>query len=236
MKRVNRVMALATEVAVAVVLTGAGASAGAASPASPGFPSGPSITNPLFPLQPGTTYTYDGTTGTQPEHEVLTVTSNVKKINGIPSLQVVDSNFVSGHLVESTLDYYAQDFAGNVWYMGEFATQYKHGHPTGHVGSWMAGRNEAMSGIIMEASPRVGDLYRQEFSAGIAEDAAKVLSTTSSVHTPFGTWINNVLLTKDFSYIETGVEHKYYVPGIGLVKSKDVVGGSEVLALTGIQR
>jgi hypothetical protein len=215
---------------------GAAAPAGAATSLPAGFPATPIIDNPLFPLRPGTTYTFDGTTGKRPEHEILKVTRNIKLIEGIECVQVLDQNFVRGHLVESTLDWYAQDFGGTVWYMGEFATQYKDGQPVGHEGSWVSGKDGARAGIIMEASPRVGDTYRQEFSEGIAEDMAKVLRVDASVETPFGTWIGNVLLTKDYTPLDSGVEHKYYVPGFGLVKSLDVKGGEEVMELTGIQR
>jgi hypothetical protein len=210
-------------------------SAMAGTPTTPRFPSTPTVDNPLFPLDPGTTYIYDGTTGTRKEHEVAKVTTKVQMIDGIPCVQVVDSNWVRDRLVEKTLDWYAQDFDGNVWYMGEFATQYRHGIPVGHEGSWKAGKDGAKAGIIMEAHPRVGDRYAQEDYPGVAEDRGKVLAVDASVSTPFGIWINQALLTKDYSEIEPGAEHKYYVPGIGLVKSVDVKGGSEVMELTGIQ-
>jgi hypothetical protein len=217
-----------------VSFVGAG-SAVAMARTDPRFPSVPMVDNPLFPLEAGTSYIYDGTTGTKKEHEVAKVSPKVKVIDGIPCAQVIDSNWVRGRLVERTLDWYAQDFDGNVWYMGEFATQYKDGVPVGHEGSWKAGTDGAKAGIIMEAHPRVGDTYDQEDYPGVAEDRGKVLAVDASVSTPFGVWINQVLLTKDYSAIEPGVEHKFYVPGIGLVKSADVKGGSEVVELTGIQ-
>jgi hypothetical protein len=185
-------------------------------------------------LVPGTSYLYDGTTGRRPEHEAATVLSTTKEIDGVTCIQVRDSNWVSNRLVERTVDWYAQDYGGTVWYMGEFATQYRNGEPVGHEGSWKAGRDGAKPGIIMEASPRVGDVYHQEDYPGQAEDVGKVLATDASVQTPFGTWIGRALLTKDYSLIEPGVEHKYYVAGFGLVKSMDVKGGSEVMELTGI--
>ena len=42
------------------------------------------------------------------------------------------------------------------------------------VQTWQAGVNGAQQGIIMEANPRVGDKYQQEFAAGVAEDQAIV--------------------------------------------------------------
>lgn len=224
---------------VAVVTVGAAMLAGmttaAAGARAARFPSTPEVDNPLFPLEPGTSYIFDGTTGRRPEHEVIKVLLRQKVINGIHCAQVKDSNWVAGNLVEATIDWYAQDFNGNVWYMGEYATQYKDGNVIGHEGSWKAGKDGAKAGIIMEATPRVGDTYHQEDYPGKAEDMGKVLAIDASVETPYGTWIGNVLETKDYSLIEPGVEHKYYVPGIGLVKSTDVKGGSEVMELTGIR-
>jgi hypothetical protein len=215
-----------------LVAAGPAAASGAGSAGR--FPATPRVDNPLFPLPPGTTFVYDGTTGKHREHETVKVTSKIKRIDGISCVQVVDSNWVVDRLVERTQDWFAQDFDGNVWYMGEYATQYKHGNPVGHEGSWLAGKDGAKAGIIMEAHPRVGDTYKQEDYPGVAEDRGKVLAVDGSVETPYGTWINEVLVTKDYSAIEPGVEHKFYVPGIGLVKSADVKGGSEVMELTGV--
>jgi hypothetical protein len=230
----RRTTCLVGVLAIGVALLGSLTSA-AAETRSARFPSTPGVDNPLFPLEPGTSYIYDGTTGRRPEHEVVKVLSKEKVIEGIHCVQVKDSNWVAGNLVEATIDWYAQDFYGNVWYMGEYATQYKDGQVIGHEGSWKAGHDGAKAGIIMEATPRVGDTYHQEDYPRHAEDMGKVLSIDSSVETPYGTWIGNVLKTRDYSLIEPGVEHKYYVPGIGLVKSADVKGGSEVMELTGIR-
>ena len=219
----------------AVAFAGAGAASAAGATGSR-FPSTPKVDNPLFPLTPGTTFIYDGTTGTKKEHETVVVSRKTKAIDGIPCVQTVDTNWVADRLIERTIDWFAQDFAGTVWYMGEYATQYKHGQPVGHTGSWKAGKDGAKAGIIMEAAPRGGDTYHQEDYPGQAEDMGKVLAVDASVSTPYGTWIDEALLTKDYSQIEPGAEHKYYVPGIGLVKSIDVAGGSEVMELTGLVR
>jgi hypothetical protein len=196
------------------------------------FPNSPRIENPYSPLIPGTTFIYDGILSGKPEHDVMTVTTKTRMITGVRCVIVIDKVYVSGRLEERTQDYYAQDFYGNVWYFGEYETAY---HPKNHKSSWLAGKSGASPGIIMEATPRVGDTYRQENAPGVAEDMATVLSLTASVVTPFGSFYGNVLLTKEFSKLEPGViDHKYYEPGIGLMKDKVVKGGQEVLALTGI--
>jgi hypothetical protein len=222
---------------VSIMLAGAAASpARAQARPQPVFPATPVISNPYLPMQPGVSLGYDGKIGGKPEHDVVTTLGSTKTITGIHCVVQRDTGWVSGIVVEVTFDYFAQDTAGNVWYMGEFATQYAHGKPAGHSGSWQAGRGGAAAGIIMEAHPSAGDSYLQESFPGHALDAATVLSTTASVSVPLGTWLGNVLLTKEFSQLEPGqVEHKWYVSGIGNVRATQVRGKpSEYLNLTGI--
>lgn len=228
---------IAAAAGISIAIAGAlAAPAGAGTTAAPVFPATPTITNPYLPMKPGVSLTYDGKIGGKPEHDVVTTLGQTKTIEGIRCVVQKDTGWVSGIKVELTFDYYAQDTAGNVWYMGEFATQYSHGKPAGHAGSWLAGHNGAAGGIIMEAHPNAGDTYLQENYPGHALDAATVLSTTSSVSVPIGTWLNTVLVTKEFSKLEPGqVEHKLYVPGIGNVRAVQVQGKpSEFLDLTGI--
>jgi hypothetical protein len=83
----------------------------------------------------------------------------------------------------------------------------------------------------MEADPEVGDRYRQEYYRGEAEDQAKVLSLDASVTVPFGDF-GGVLKTRDFTRLERRVvEHKFYAKGIGVVREKQVKGGSQMTVL-----
>ena len=68
----------------------------------------------------------------------------------------------------------------------------------------------------------------------MAEDAAKVLRLGESVTVPFGTF-DNVLVTKDYTLLDSTVEHKQYAPCIGLVRSEMVKGGKEVAVLVDVQ-
>ena len=79
---------------------------------------------------------------------------------------------VDGELVEDTYDWYAQDAAGAVWYLGEDSKEYEGGEVVSTGGSWEAGVDGALPGIIMAADPRLGDAYRQEYYPGEAEDMA----------------------------------------------------------------
>jgi hypothetical protein len=88
----------------------------------------------------------------------------------------------------------------------------------------------------MKANPSVGDVYRQEYYAGHAEDMAKVLSTDKPVAVPY-CGFKHTLETTEWTALERGVvEHKYYVKGVGNVRTIMVKGGSEEEHLVSITR
>jgi hypothetical protein len=150
------------------------------------------------------------------------VTSDTKTILGVTCVVVRDTVTVNDELEEDTLDWYAQDKQGNVWYFGENAKQYAGGLIVGIEGSWEAGVNGAQPGIVMKANPAVEDIYRQEFAPGEAEDMAEVLSLSETVTVPFGSY-TNCIKTREFSALEPDVsEHKFYADDVGFIKSIEV--------------
>ena len=184
------------------------------------------IDNPYFPLVPGTTFFYEADTPDGFETSQAFVTHHTKTILGVTCIVVRDKVFLDGSLIEDTFDFYAQDRHGNVWYFGEDSTTYDNGVPTGTEGSWEAGVDGAKPGITMEAHPKVGDSYRQEYLAGVAEDTADVLNLNKSVTVPYGAF-TNCLKTKDYSPLEPDVvEYKYYAQGVGNVLVRE--GGARV--------
>ena len=122
------------------------------------------IDNVYFPLTPGTTFIYNGT-GEDGEstRNVFTVTDNTKEILDITTRVVHDEAYMEGELEESTDDWFAQDDDGNVWYMGEFTTEFP---DESHEGSWEAGVKGVKAGVVMLAKPEVGDKYQQEEAEG----------------------------------------------------------------------
>jgi hypothetical protein len=193
------------------------------------------IDNPYYPLTPGTMMIFEGATDEGSERVETYVTHDTKRILGIDCVVVKDRVLVDGELVEETLDWYAQDKGGNVWYLGEDSREYEDGALVGTKGSWEAGVDGASAGIIMPATPQVGDTYRQEYYAGEAEDMAKVLSLTESAAVPYGSF-DNLLMTEEWTPLEPNLlEHKYYAAGVGLVLEVTVQGGSgrvELVAIT----
>jgi hypothetical protein len=180
-----------------------------------------SVTNPYFPLVPGTVFTYRG------PDTVTTVEVLKRKVTilGVRCLVVRDTNMVDGALEEDTFDYYAQDRAGNVWYFGEASTDYEGGAAVSTEGSWLAGVDGAKPGIIMPARPQIGTTYRQEFALSDAEDLARVENQGVRVALP-GKRFGKALQTFDFTPLEPEArEQKYYVRGIGQVLTVDLVTG-----------
>lgn len=201
------------------------------------FPPDVHITNPYMPLTPGTTFNYAGSKDGAVQTEQFVVSHQTKKVLGVTCVVIYDTDAVTGTVVEVTQDWFTQDITGNVWYMGEYATQYHNGVVTGHQGSWEGGVAGAQPGIVMLAHPDVGDTYAQENWPGHAQDHATVLSVSQSVCVPYGCWYGHVLWTAEFSPLEPGVvEHKYYALGVGEVQSADVKGpGSEQMQLVSVR-
>lgn len=182
------------------------------------------IDNPYLPMTPGTTFKYEAETEDGLVEEAVFVTHETKTIMGVVCTVVRDSESVEGQLEEDTLDWYAQDKNGNVWYFGEYSTQYENGEVIGHEGSWEAGIDGALPGIIMMAKPLLGKSYRQEYLKGVAEDTAKALRLNARVSVAYGDF-ENCLVTKEWTPLEPGhIEHKYYAPGVGLVLIMELKG------------
>jgi hypothetical protein len=194
------------------------------------------IGNKYFPLRPGTTLLYRGTQGGKARQVSVFITHKTKVILGIRATVVLDQVLVGGRREEKTFDWYAQDKHGNVWYLGEDSSDFVNGKWVRSDGSWEAGVNGAKAGIVMKAIPRVGDVYRQEYYAGHAEDMAKVLSRNKSVTVSYGSF-EHALETSEWTPLERGVlEHKYYVKGVGNVRTLMVKGGSEEEHLVSMKR
>jgi hypothetical protein len=192
------------------------------------------IDNPYSPMVPGTTFVYEGQTADGFDHDEVHVTSDTRTILGVPCVAVRDTESLDGVLSEDTTDWFAQDSDGNVWYFGEDARQYTDGFLSGTEGSWVAGVDGALPGIVMEANPKVGDVYRQEYAIGDAEDMAQVLAFGQSVSVPYGSY-SDALETFEFSGLEPGsTEHKYYESGLGLLLAVDDQTGdrSELVSVT----
>jgi hypothetical protein len=234
----SKVMA-ATLIATAVGLGAVGPPAVAAAPAlaaGRGFTA--RVTNPYYPLLPGMRWEYRGVKDGRPLRDVVVVTKRIERIGGVPCAVVIDRVSVDGRLAESTIDWFAQDGNGTVWYFGE-ATQEvdRQGRVTSTEGSWRAGTDGARQGVFMPARPHVGQSFAQEHYPGHAEDHFRIVGRTATIRVPFGTFEHRALMTEEWTPLEPGVlDAKWYVKGIGEVKEATLKGGDERAELVSFRR
>lgn len=196
------------------------------------------ITHPNWPMKPGTRWTYRDTDEKGEVQDVVVVaTADTKKLaNGVTARVVRDTVRSGGELVEDTVDWYAQDSAGNVWYMGEDTAEFENGKIASRGGSFEAGVAGALPGILLPANPEVGQKYRQEYFKGEAEDNGEVLGLNQLVEVPTGRY-SGALLTRDTTSLEPDVvQYKLYAPDIGPVLAVGISGGAAREALVKLDK
>jgi hypothetical protein len=190
------------------------------------------ITNKYLPLATGSTHRYRGTRDGRPTLHVVTVTHQHRTVMGVRCVVVKDNVWQSQSLAERTTDWYAQDDAGNVWYFGEQTAELQNGVVTSTSGTWEAGVDRALPGIVMPAVPKVGRTYQEEFRPGVALDRATILGVNGTVKVPAGTY-HQAVITFDKNPLDPSKkERKWYVAGVGFVHAVLHGGGhTEVTSL-----
>lgn len=204
------------------------------------------LTNPnaYYPLAIGNTWEY----GSDDGMTVVQVLNETKLIDGVTCIVIND--FVDeGDAIEDTNDWIAMRKDGTVVYCGEEVKDFEFFFgdvpPLPELvsidGSFKVGRDRAFPGTLFLPSPSAGDTYRQEFSAGNAEDAATVLSTTYSYGNGQGLddyvpedlantlcGVNSdCVVTSEYTPIEPDVmERKYYAKGVGMFLEVNPATGS----------
>jgi hypothetical protein len=182
------------------------------------------IDNPLYPLP------VDGKWVFESDEEVITITvmkATYMTAAGVECLVVHDqAKNKAGEVIEDTNDYFAQDADGNVWYFGEDTAEYVNGKVANTLGSWEAGKDGALPGIVMHAkTPEIGTKYKQEYYRCEAEDMAEILSVGESVKVAAGDY-KDCVQVRDYTPLDPrGDEHKFYCPGVGLVRVDEVPSG-----------
>lgn len=205
--------------------------------------------NPWYPLDVGTVTTFVNEED-EGETIIVTVTDETREIEGVDAIIVRDTVYEglpdedgnpTGDRIEDTDDYYALANNCDVWYLGEVSQNFEDGYLENLDGSFLAGVEGAQAGIIMLGDPMVGDVYRQEFALGDAEDAAEVLSLASDIYDEEGELVEfdnpdwncdgGCLLTEDFIANDPeGTEFKYFKLGVGFV-AEQLPDGEVVLKL-----
>ncbi|MBI3443635.1 metallophosphoesterase [Candidatus Woesebacteria bacterium] len=168
------------------------------------------INNPYYTLSPGQVHVIEGG-GAKVQISVLNQTKTETFWNGVTARVIEEREWSGGTLIEVSYNWFTQAPNGTVCYYGEDVFD-GHGNPIG--GAWKAydpNHPDFRPGIIMPATPAVGQTYFQEYAPGVATDRAEHIRFESSYVTPAGTF-NNVLFVQ-----ETPPSDKRYAPGVGLI-------------------
>ena len=190
------------------------------------------IDNQYWPLPIGASFSYQAQSEDECEFNKLVVTIDTHYIAevGVMTRVVRDQEWITevdddgecdistAEMAEDTLDYYAQDVNGVLWYFGEDTWAWDdEAEECSDEGGWEAGSPEndpeidpAQAGIVMLANPKSGDRYKQELLVDEAEDWGAVLRLNASVSIELGEF-SDCLITKEWTPLEPGeIEHKYY--------------------------
>ena len=210
--------------------------------------------NPYVKLEAGHTHVlrseeFDEDTGeTSIELIIVHATDEVREIEGVDCRVVVDIVFEPDfddeegkwgfEPVEVTDDWFAQDTDTNVYYCGEIARNFEDGVLRDLDGSFEAGLDYAEGGLLTLALPSPGDMHRQEYALGEAEDIVEYLSTDADPADEgisedvlaemyrCSTAGNTCLMTYDSAPLEPGhAEFKYYLAGAGFVLAVGIEDG-----------
>lgn len=189
------------------------------------------ITNPLLPLAYLKQDILEGSEAgakVRVERTLLPEKHQTFKLAGqtVESLVMEDREFKNGALEEVTLDYFAQDDEGNVYYLGENVDEYENGKVSGHEGAWLVGKDTQKPGVIIPAHPKVGDQFKSEDVSKEITESDEVVSVSETVSVPAGTFENCVKVKE--SPADGTTEYKFYAPGVGVVREVPS-GGDELL-------
>ncbi len=188
------------------------------------------IDNAYLPLPVGAKWTIEGQ-GTDEAIVInVEVLADTRVVNGVTATVVRDTETIDGELAEDTWDWFAQDSEGNVWYLGEDTCEYEGGECVDTHGAWEWGKDGALPGIVMWASPEAdGQRYYEEYYVGEAEDVGEVVASGESVTVPAGAY-TDCIKVHETSTLDTSIsEYKHFCRGVGLVRAE---ADGEVEALT----
>jgi hypothetical protein len=192
---------------------------------SPRFSHPREITNPYLPLASLKQDILENKT----ERVERTAKPEIRKtfqIGGqtVEALTVEDREFTaSGDLTEATLDYFAQDDDGNVYYLGEDVDEYKNGKVSAHGGAWLLGKDTQRPGLLIPAHPKIGDTFKSENVPKITWEVDEVVSLSETVTVPAGTFHNCVKIKESASDGDT--EIKFSAPNVGCIEEVESGGG-----------
>jgi hypothetical protein len=170
--------------------------------------------NVLLPVRPGRVLKLAHGADTL----TITILTETRRVDGAVCGVLEERETRRGALIEVSQNFLATDPATrDVYYFGEDVDNYKDGVVVNHSSAWLAGARGARFGLMIPGRPAVGDRYYQEIAPKVAMDRVEIVAIDETVTTPAGTFEHCVHL-KETTPLEPDVSHKYFAPGIGLIK------------------
>ena len=188
--------------------------------AGPKFSHPREITNPYLPLAYLKQDILEGKEGSATVRMERTAKPSLHKTfkigdQKVETLAVEDRAYENGELHEVAMDYFAQDDAGIVYYLGEDVDEYEKGKVVSHAGAWLYGVNTKQLGVLIPAHPKVGDKFKSEDVSDTIREEDEVVSVSETVTVPAGTYADCVKVKEKLA--DGKIEYKYYAPGVGVV-------------------
>jgi hypothetical protein len=128
----------------------------------------------------------------------------------------VVTNVKAGRVIERTIDYFARDEAGTVYYFGEDVNEYPPHGPVSHEGQWRLGRDTNTPGVLMPAHPKLGDSFKSEAVPHITHETDHVVGVGKTEQVAGHTY-HHVIRIRENAGPPPEVEFKTYSPGTGVI-------------------
>jgi hypothetical protein len=177
--------------------------------------------NPYLPLEPGRQSVRDGSTQiggrTVPHQVTTTITDVYREIAGVRTVALLDHETDAGQVTQISVDYMAEDKAGNVWLVGGYTEQFEGGQFVAAADAWLHGVNGAEAGILVHADPQVGSpLYSVAKLDEEEDDVAQVEEVGVDHCVPFDCF-DDVLVVREGKADAPDNEFKYYARDVGQI-------------------
>jgi hypothetical protein len=177
----------------------------------------PTGNNPWLTIQPGRVLKLRNGI----DSLTVTILNDTMTVDGVKVGVLEERETKDGKLVEVSRNFFGTDKnTGDVYYFGEDVDNYKDGKIIDHESAWRAGEKGARFGLMIPGNPKVGDRFYQEIAPKVAMDRVEIVSTDETVKTPAGTF-EHCLHLKETTPLEGDVSHKWYAPGVGMVKDDE---------------
>jgi hypothetical protein len=128
----------------------------------------------------------------------------------------VVTNLRAHRRIEKTIDYFAQDKAGTVFYFGEDVNEYPRHKPISHEGQWRLGRDTNTPGVLMPAHPKLGQAYKAEAVPHITHETDHVVAVGKTERVAGHTY-HHVIRVRENAGPPPEVEFKTYSRGTGVI-------------------